>query len=86
MSGSSEEVQMSESRLRDGWQEPGHPGRDDEHGAEPPPAIAEERQPGATAGSRERLSARQVAVVIIIVLLIVGAMVAHLLTGPGVSH
>jgi hypothetical protein len=52
-----------------------------------------ERQPGAEEGrppdagrQGERLSRKQVLVGILIILLVAGALVAHLLTGPGVTH
>jgi len=49
------------------------------------PNIDEMGQP-ETAPPGERLSRRQVLVVVVIALLVAGAVVAHLLTGPGVSH
>ncbi len=49
------------------------------------PNVDEMRR-SETAPPGERLSRKQVLVVVLIALLVAGAVVAHLLTGPGVSH
>lgn len=50
------------------------------------PEVDEKLQPETAAQSREPLSRKQVLVVVLIALLVAGAVVAHLLTGPGVTH
>lgn len=46
----------------------------------------DEKLPPETAQPGDRLSGRRVLVLVLIALLVAGAVVAHLLTGPGVSH
>ncbi|MGE0600621.1 MAG: hypothetical protein AB7J35_05370 [Dehalococcoidia bacterium] len=73
---------MNEPEVRD---EERHHATDGSESSTRPPDVDEMRQLD-TAPPGERLSRKQVLVVVLIALLVAGAVVAHLLTGPGVSH
>ncbi len=57
---------------------------DPEGRADGPPQRGNERRPGQAPARRP--SARRLITVVIVALLLAGAVVAHLLTGPGLSH
>lgn len=76
---------MNEPGVQDRSQQPGH---DANNGSDDGARGSDVDEMGQTeiAPPAEGLSRRQVLVVVLIALLVAGAVVAHLLTGPGVSH
>lgn len=77
---------MNEPGARRRPQELRHDTTDRGDGSARGPDVDENVQAGRAAQPGERLSRRQVMVVVLIALLVAGAVVAHLPTGPGVSH
>ncbi len=81
-----EEAAVNESGMRDHPRESAHHPSEADDGSVRRDGVDEGHPADTAAEPGGRLSRKQVLVVVLIVLLVAGAAVAHLLTGPGVTH